>query len=127
MIESPYLLFLGDAPDIATAKTAAGIRQWRGELCAGQLRLPGCRVDLGLPDLRLEPAGEAGFALAVGPGHPGFTPVFAGILRAMADDYGAFALVDLAGPAAPGVIHIDLLEAAFAEGRSFHLGRPEVA
>jgi uncharacterized NAD-dependent epimerase/dehydratase family protein len=51
MIASPYLLFLGDAPDIATAKTAAGIRQWRGELCAGQLHLPGCRVDLGLPDL----------------------------------------------------------------------------
>ena len=51
MIQSPYLLFLGDAPDIATAKTAAGIRQWRPELCAGQLRLPGCRVDLGLPEL----------------------------------------------------------------------------
>jgi uncharacterized NAD-dependent epimerase/dehydratase family protein len=51
MITTPYLLFLGDAPDIATAKTAAGIREWRGELCAGQLRLPGCRVDLGLPDL----------------------------------------------------------------------------
>lgn len=51
MIHSPYLLFLGDAPDTATAKTAAGIRQWRSELCAGQLRLPGCRVDLGLPDL----------------------------------------------------------------------------
>jgi uncharacterized NAD-dependent epimerase/dehydratase family protein len=51
MIQDPYLLFLGDAPDIATAKTAAGIRQWRPELCAGQLRLPDCRVDLGLPDL----------------------------------------------------------------------------
>jgi uncharacterized NAD-dependent epimerase/dehydratase family protein len=51
MIQSPYLLFLGDAPDIATAKTAAGMRQWRPELCAGQLRLPGCRVDLGLPEL----------------------------------------------------------------------------
>jgi uncharacterized NAD-dependent epimerase/dehydratase family protein len=51
MIESPYLLFLGDAPDVATAKTAAGIREWRGELCAGQMRLRGCRVDLGLPEL----------------------------------------------------------------------------
>ena len=40
MIESPYLLFLGDAPDIATAKTAAGIRQWRSELCAGQFAVP---------------------------------------------------------------------------------------
>jgi uncharacterized NAD-dependent epimerase/dehydratase family protein len=57
MIQSPYLLFLGDAPDIATAKTAAGIRQWRPELCAGQFRLPGCRVDIGLPDL--EPAQAA--------------------------------------------------------------------
>jgi hypothetical protein len=83
-------------------------------------------ADLGLPDLRLEPTGDAGFALTVGPGHPGFAPVFAGILRAMADDYGAFALVDLAGPAAPGVIRIELLAAAFAEGRSFQLGRPEV-
>lgn len=58
MIRNPYLLFLGDAPDIATAKTAAGIRQWRPELCAGQLRLPGCQVDLGLPDLT--PAEAAG-------------------------------------------------------------------
>ncbi len=60
MIQSPYLLFLGDALDIATAKTAAGIRQWRGELCAGQLRLPGCRVDLGLPDLMPAEAASRG-------------------------------------------------------------------
>ena len=50
-VEPPYLLFLADVTDIADAKTAAGIRQWRGELCAGQLRLPGCTVDLGLSDL----------------------------------------------------------------------------
>jgi uncharacterized NAD-dependent epimerase/dehydratase family protein len=67
MIESPYLLFLGDAPDISTAKTAAGIRQWRPELCAGQLRLPGCRVDLGLPDLSPAQAVERGIrSLIVG-------------------------------------------------------------
>ncbi len=60
MIQSPYLLFLGDAPDIETAKTAAGIRQWRGELCGGQLRLPGCRVDLGLPDLAPREAAARG-------------------------------------------------------------------
>jgi uncharacterized NAD-dependent epimerase/dehydratase family protein len=65
MIESPYLLFLGDAPDIATAKTAAGIRQWRGELCAGQLRLPGCRVDLGLPDLEPRAAAARGIRTLV--------------------------------------------------------------
>lgn len=65
MIESPYLLFLGDAPDIATAKTAAGIRQWRGELCAGQLRLAGCRVDLGLPDLDAPAAAARGIRTLV--------------------------------------------------------------
>lgn len=50
-VQPPYLLFLADVTDIGYAKTAAGIRQWRGELCAGQLRLPECTVDLGLPDL----------------------------------------------------------------------------
>src|SRR5262245_12107882 len=65
MIQSPYLLFLGDAPDIATAKTAAGIRQWRPELCAGQLRLPDCRVDLGLPDLTAREAARRGIRTLV--------------------------------------------------------------
>ena len=65
MIQSPYLLFLGDAPDIATAKTAAGIRQWRGELCAAQMRLPGCRVDLGLPDLTPREAASRGMRTLV--------------------------------------------------------------
>jgi D-glutamate N-acetyltransferase len=50
-IQSPYLLFLADVADDGSAKTAAGICQWRRELCAGQLRLPGCEVDLGLPEL----------------------------------------------------------------------------
>src|SRR4029453_13670348 len=47
----PYLLFLGDVTDVLDAKTGAGIRQWRPELCAGQWRLRGCPIDLGLPDL----------------------------------------------------------------------------
>src|SRR5262245_53692589 len=59
-IQPPYLLFLGDAIDIADAKTAAGIKQWRSELCRGQLRLPGCTVDLGLPDLTAGQAVEWG-------------------------------------------------------------------
>lgn len=59
-VQPPYLLFLGDATDIADAKTAAGIKQWRGELCGGQLRLPGGTVDLGLPDLTAAQAVERG-------------------------------------------------------------------
>jgi uncharacterized NAD-dependent epimerase/dehydratase family protein len=59
-IEHPYLLFLGDAADQLAAKTAQGIAHWRPEWCLGQLRLPGCNADLGLADLSLEQAAEAG-------------------------------------------------------------------
>jgi uncharacterized NAD-dependent epimerase/dehydratase family protein len=59
-IEHPYLLFLGDAADQLAAKTAQGIAHWRPDWCLGQLRLPGCNADLGLADLSLEQAIEAG-------------------------------------------------------------------
>ncbi|MBY8825023.1 DUF1611 domain-containing protein [Sphingomonas colocasiae] len=56
-IARPYLLFLGDAPDRETAKTAIGVHHWRGRDCAAQFSLPGCNVDLGLPEL--DPAAAA--------------------------------------------------------------------
>lgn len=59
-IEHPYLLFLGDAPDQLAAKTAQGVKDWRPDWCLGQMRLPGCKADLGLPDLSLEAAAEQG-------------------------------------------------------------------
>ena len=59
-IEKPYLLFLGSARNVIDAKTACGIAHWRPHLCAGQLRLPGCVVDLGLPDLSIEAAVDKG-------------------------------------------------------------------
>ncbi|ROU02804.1 N-acetyltransferase DgcN [Histidinibacterium lentulum] len=60
MIKTPYLLFLGDAPDPLAAKVAQGIRDWRPENAVGQLRLPGCKADLKLPDMTLEEARGAG-------------------------------------------------------------------
>ena len=60
MIETPYLLFLGDAPDMLAAKVAIGIRDWRPENAVGQLRLEGCGADLGLPDMDLAQARAAG-------------------------------------------------------------------
>jgi hypothetical protein len=50
-IALPYLMFLGDVPDQLAAKTAHGVANWRPEWCLGQWRLPGCRADLGLPDM----------------------------------------------------------------------------
>ncbi|SDY19894.1 N-acetyltransferase DgcN [Citreimonas salinaria] len=60
MIETPYLLFLGDAPDSLAAKVAQGIKDWRPGNCVGQFRLEGCKADLGLPDMDLAEAREAG-------------------------------------------------------------------
>jgi uncharacterized NAD-dependent epimerase/dehydratase family protein len=59
-LKQPYLLFLGDASDQLAAKTAAGIARWRPEFCAGQLRLPNCHADIGLEDMTLEAAYQAG-------------------------------------------------------------------
>jgi len=59
-IEHPYLLFLGDAPDQLAAKTAQGVAFWRPDWCKGQFRLPGCQADLGLPEMTIAEAAEAG-------------------------------------------------------------------
>ncbi len=59
-IAQPYLLFLGDAPDQLAAKVARGIADWRPGACVGQLRMAGCRADLGLPDMAPDEAVAAG-------------------------------------------------------------------
>jgi len=60
MLKTPYLLFLGDAPDALAAKVAQGVKDWRPELCVGQHRMPGCQTDLGIADLTIEEAVERG-------------------------------------------------------------------
>ncbi len=60
MIETPYLLFLGDAPDQLAAKVAQGIADWRPENAVGQFRMSGCNADVGLDDMTLAQARAAG-------------------------------------------------------------------
>ena len=60
MIETPYLLFLGDAPDQLAAKVAQGIKDWRPENAVGQYRMPGCKADVGLTDMTLDEGLKAG-------------------------------------------------------------------
>jgi len=64
-LEAPYLLYLGDCPDMLHAKTAAGIAHWRPDRCAGQMRLPDCPVDLKLPELTVQGARDAGIKTVV--------------------------------------------------------------
>jgi len=84
-----------------------------------RLAVPG----LNMPLLELRDHGATAFTLIVTHEHPGFGHVMVGILRAMADDYGALALLDFQGRK-DGVetIAIELLESSFAEGRHFELG-----
>ncbi len=60
MIRTPYVLFLGDAPDPLAAKLAQGIKDWRPESSIGQIRLPGCRADMKMPDMTPRAAADAG-------------------------------------------------------------------
>ncbi len=60
MLKTPYLLFLGDAPDQLAAKVAQGIKDWRPENAIAQFRMAGCNADMGIPDMTLAEARAAG-------------------------------------------------------------------
>jgi len=78
--------------------------------------------DLVLPSLELEVHDSARYALRVTHDAPGFGHVMVGILRALADDYGALVLLDHNGRAdGTETVSIELAAAAFAEGRRFDL------
>ncbi|MFN3824741.1 MAG: heme NO-binding domain-containing protein [Pseudorhodobacter sp.] len=84
----------------------------------GRLALP----DLELPDFVLTSLDAGRYRLRCRGALPGTGHVMMGLLRAMADDYGALALLDHLGMTEDGEdIAIELLETGFAEGRSFDL------
>ena len=78
--------------------------------------------DLDLPEIELQELGGGEYRLACRSPHPGFCHVYLGMLRALADDYGALVLIDYEGTR-DGAEHltIRLAEADFAEGRGFDL------
>lgn len=59
-LEPPYLILIGNVSDPTYAKTGMGIVHWQPGLVAGQLRFAGCEVDLGVPDMTIPEAVEAG-------------------------------------------------------------------
>jgi uncharacterized NAD-dependent epimerase/dehydratase family protein len=60
LIKTPYLLFLGDAPDQLAAKVAIGIKDWRPENAVAQFRMANCGADLGIQNMTLAEAKAAG-------------------------------------------------------------------
>lgn len=59
-LKAPYLILIGDLADPTYAKTGFGIVHWRPDLVAGQLRFAGCEIDLGVADMTVSEAVEAG-------------------------------------------------------------------
>lgn len=82
---------------------------------------------LAMPSLRLVACGQMRYRLYCGEEPDGGVHVILGILRAMADDYGALAFVDFSeeaegcGRSGDLAIDISVLSTSFAEGRSFRL------
>jgi uncharacterized NAD-dependent epimerase/dehydratase family protein len=59
-LRKPYAIFMGDVADPASAKTGYGLRDWCGADVIGQVRTTADAVDLGLVQMTIEQAAEAG-------------------------------------------------------------------
>ncbi|HCQ66255.1 MAG TPA: heme NO-binding protein [Rhodobacteraceae bacterium] len=78
--------------------------------------------DLDLPQVELEDRGGGLYRLVCRSPHKGFGHVYLGMLRALADDYGALVLIEFEGDAdGAEVLTIRLADVDFAEGRAFDL------
>jgi hypothetical protein len=89
----------------------------------GRLALP----DLDLPNLGMTEQGDGNFVISVSGLFPGIGHVIVGLLRAMADDYGALALLDHRGQSEEAEqVAVQLLDQSFAAGRRFDLAQAAV-
>lgn len=85
-------------------------------------------ADLELPQLELREHASDRFSLTVTARAEGFGHVMIGMLRSLADDYGALVLLDhKGGQFGFEVVDITLIETGFAAGRDFELGAGSAA
>ncbi len=84
--------------------------------------------EIDAPHLVLTVEGAGRLKLSVRGRVPGWGLVMSGLLRAMADDYGALALIDVAPTSAVETtcdhITVELLDASHTRGRRFELAQP---
>lgn len=90
---------------------------------AGRARL--AVPDLDLPRMALTDLGAGVFQLDVAAKFAGAGPVCIGLLRALADDYGALVVIEPDGAVRDGArLTIRLLKADFARAKGFDLAGP---
>ncbi|ADE86360.1 heme NO-binding domain-containing protein [Rhodobacter capsulatus] len=88
-----------------------------------QMALP----DLELPELTLQSEAQGRFTLLVRGRFPGWGAVMAGLMRAMADDYGALVLIDLLEPREGAErVQVELHFTTYHVARQFDLAAPEM-
>lgn len=79
--------------------------------------------DLHLPELELREHGHRNYSLTCHSGNSGFGHVMVGVLRALADDYGALVFLEHRGGAGQfETLDITVFETEYAQGRTFELG-----
>jgi len=78
--------------------------------------------DIDLPEMDLREHGGQTYALTCHSEHVGFGHVMLGVLRTMADDYGALVFLEYhSGPDDTEILEISVFQTDFAEGRAFDL------
>jgi len=83
--------------------------------------------DLDLPEMELREHGSQSFSLVCRSEGSGFGHVMLGILRTLADDYGALVFLEhRRGPADTEILDISVFKTDFAAGREFELGAEAV-
>lgn len=90
----------------------------------GQIALPG----LELPTMHLVQVLPTEFIVEIRGRFTEWGPVIAGLLRALADDYGALAMIEVLSPSEGGAerVQVAILETDYADGRRFVLVGPDL-
>lgn len=84
--------------------------------------------DLALPEIEVLGEGDGRFEILCRNALPGFSELIAGLVRAMADDFGVLALLEhVGGHGDCDRVRVTVIECDFAEGRDFLLGGADLA
>lgn len=80
--------------------------------------------DLALPEIEVEDTGAGAYRVTCRHSHEGAVHILRGLLRALADDYGALVVIDPGQPGdPPATLRLQLLERAFGQDRGFALAQ----
>ena len=84
-------------------------------------------AEIELPSIQLHSTGAKQYLIEIGEGLPGFSWALVGVLRALADDYGALAFIEHKAGSKRDQISVVLADDSFSHGRHFELAPAQYA